>query len=113
MPRSSYSVEITRDAIEHIRALPKRHHRYILRTIRNELSTAPFAETRDKKPMFLPAPFGARWELRFGPRNRFRAFYAVEGDTVLVVAVGMKERERLIIGNIEVSPHEDRVHRRG
>jgi len=58
--------------------------------------------TRNRKALTLPAPFGAHWELRFGPQNRFRAFYRLEGAAVVVLAVGRKERGRLWIGGEEV-----------
>jgi len=53
-----------------------------------------------------PAPFGATWELRFGPRNRFRAFYEVDPvkQIVYVLAIGVKERDRLWIGGEEFIP---------
>jgi hypothetical protein len=36
---------------------------------------------------------GATWELRFGPNNRFRVLYEVDGgeQIVWVLAVGIKE----------------------
>jgi mRNA-degrading endonuclease RelE of RelBE toxin-antitoxin system len=51
-------------------------------------------------------PFGATWELRFGPHNRFRAFYEVDSaeQTVYVLAIGVKERDRLLIGGEEFTP---------
>jgi hypothetical protein len=50
-----------------------------------------------------PAPFGASWELRCGPDNRFRVFYDVDSTTheVQVLAVGVKDRNRLLIGGEE------------
>jgi hypothetical protein len=50
-----------------------------------------------------PAPFGATWELRCGPRNRFRVFYEVDSAAheVQVLAVGVKDRNRLLIGGEE------------
>ncbi len=111
--RGSYRIEITRDAVEHIRALPKRHHGFVLRALRAGLAHEPAKETRNRKLLTLPAPFGAHWELRFGPQNRFRAFYTIEAATVVVVAVGMKDRERLRIGHEEVGSREDRIHRGG
>ena len=113
MTRPSYRVEITRDAVEHVRVLPKRHHALVLRTLRTSLAHEPATETRNRKLLTLPAPFGAHWELRFGPQNRFRAFYTIDGATVVVLAVGVKNRERLQIGHVEVQSRESRVHRRG
>lgn len=58
------------------------------------------------RPLEEPAPFGAAWELRFGPGNRFRLFYTVDTDscTVLVLAIGTKVRSRLIVGEEEFEP---------
>jgi hypothetical protein len=46
----------------------------------------------------------AEWEIRFGPGNRFRVFYEVDREegTVYILAIGVKERERLYIGGEEI-----------
>jgi hypothetical protein len=51
-----------------------------------------------------PAAFGAKWEIRFGPDNRFRTFYRVNDDNqqVIVLAIGEKMGSRLFIGGEEV-----------
>ncbi len=51
-----------------------------------------------------PAAFGATWEIRFGPENRFRVFYDVDEEThvVTILAIGVKYKERLLIGGEEV-----------
>jgi len=43
------------------------------------------------------------WELRFGPKNSFRVFYDVnyEEKTVSALAIGVKEGNRLFIGEQE------------
>jgi hypothetical protein len=45
----------------------------------------------------------ADWELRLGPDNRFRVFYQIdaEGREVHILAVGVKDRERLYFGGEE------------
>jgi len=110
--RRGHTIEITRDALEHLRCLPRKHQGLVLRALRTHLAQDPARETRNRKLLSLPAPFGAHWELRFGPQNRFRAFYTIDGATVVVVAVGVKDRERLRIGHEEVQSREGRVHRR-
>jgi len=64
---------------------------------------AAHQETRNRKPLDQPAPFAASWELRCGPDNRFRVFYDVDraGQKVHVLAVGVKDRNRLLIGREE------------
>ena len=51
----------------------------------------------------LPGPFGATWELRCGPDNRFRVFYEVASDAqeVRILAIGVKDRNRLSVGGKE------------
>ena len=64
----------------------------------------PDAETRNRKPLRQPAVFAAQWELRFGPGNRFRVFYEIDRENreVYILAIGVKERDRLVIGGEEV-----------
>jgi len=91
------------EAIDHMDAIERKYHRLIQRAIDEQLSYTPEKETRNRKPLTPPAPFGATWELRCGPRNRFRVFYeAVSAEqTVRVLAVGVKEGSRLLIGGEE------------
>jgi mRNA-degrading endonuclease RelE of RelBE toxin-antitoxin system len=60
--------------------------------------------TRNRKPLEQPAPFGTTWELRFGANNRFRVLYEVDAaeQVILVLAIGGKDREKLIIGGEEI-----------
>jgi mRNA-degrading endonuclease RelE of RelBE toxin-antitoxin system len=53
-----------------------------------------------------PAPFAATWELRCGPDNRFRIFYDVDFESriVYVLAIGIKDRNRLFIAGEEYKP---------
>ena len=53
--------------------------------------------------MEAPAPFDASWELRCGPNNRFRVLYDVDSTTlqVWILAIGVKDRNRLLIGKEE------------
>jgi mRNA-degrading endonuclease RelE of RelBE toxin-antitoxin system len=89
---------------EHLAAIDRKYHRLIEEKILEQLSHAPEEETRNRKPLQRAAPFGATWELRFGPQNRFRVFYEIKHDemVVWVSAIGIKKRERLLIGNEEV-----------
>ena len=63
----------------------------------------PDVETRNRKPLKRPIVFGADWEFRLGPGNRFRVFYQVnpENREVRVLAVGVKDRSRLFFGGEE------------
>jgi hypothetical protein len=48
--------------------------------------------------------FGATWEIRFGPDNRFWVFYRVDNDIeqVVILAIGEKIGSRLLIGGEEI-----------
>jgi hypothetical protein len=50
------------------------------------------------------APFGAEWEIRFGPNNRFRVLYDIDEvqRAVEIAAIGEKVGNRLIVGGEEV-----------
>ena len=73
-------------------------------SIEEQLRFEPDKETRNRKPLQRPVAFEATGELRFGPENRFRVFYAVshERREVQILAIGTKPRNRLIIGREEI-----------
>ena len=91
------------ETVEHLAAIERKHHRLIQKTLDEQLLYAPDQETRNRKPVEQPAPFGATWELRFGPSNRFRVFYEVDNSehVVWILAIGIKVRDRLLIGGEE------------
>ena len=77
------------------------------RAIEAQLSFAPGERTRNRKPLEeLPGPFDSSWELRCGPANRFRVFYEIARSTrqVWVLAIGVKDRDRLFIAGEEFDP---------
>jgi mRNA-degrading endonuclease RelE of RelBE toxin-antitoxin system len=91
------------ETIAHLRAIPSKHHGLIRQALEGQLSHTPELETRNRKPLEQPAPFGATWELRFGPDNRFRAFYEIDEEehAVWILAIGLKEGNRLCIAGEE------------
>lgn len=102
--RQPYSLVYAPEVREHLRAIERQHHSLIRETIEEQLPFEPETETRNRKPLRQPALFEAQWELRFGPGNRFRVFYEVDrgNRTVYILAIGVKERDRLYIGGEEV-----------
>ena len=88
---------------QHLRAIEAKYHSVIQAAIEAQLLHEPDVETRNRKPLKRPTAFGADWELRFGPDNRFRVFYQVnhERHGVHVLAVGVKDRNRLLIAGKE------------
>ena len=89
---------------EHLRAIGKQYYSLIRRVIEEQLRFEPLVETRNRKPLKRPAWFGATWEIRCGPNNRFRIFYRVEREhrEVWVLAIGEKRGSRLKIGGEEI-----------
>ena len=89
----------------HLRAIDSKYDRLIRDKIEEQLRFQPGLETKNRKPLRQPAAFGAQWEIRFGPDNRFRVLYDIneEQRTVEILAVGVKEGNRLIIGEEELT----------
>src|SRR5713226_4715133 len=85
------------DVKEHLRAIEAKYHSMIESEIETQLFDEPDVEHRNRKPLEKPIAFGADWELRFGPNNRFRVFYQVnrEKHEVRILAIGVKDRSRL------------------
>src|SRR5712692_5735985 len=101
--RPRFTLSFAPQAIEHLDLIEPKYHGLLRRTINEQLTYTPIEETRNRKPLDQPAPLGASWELRCGPDNRFRVFYEVDAATheVQVLAVGVKDRKRLLIGGEE------------
>jgi hypothetical protein len=88
----------------HLQLVEPKYRSLIRSTLEEQLPFSADVETQNRKPLKRPVPFSADWELRFGPGNRFRAFYSVnhERHEMILVALGIKERERITIGGEEV-----------
>ncbi len=98
----SAEIILSPEALDHISAFPARQRRIILDEIEIQLSHEPTLVTQQRKPM-RPNPLAA-WELRIG---QFRVYYHVEHDqldqaAVYIIAVGVKIRDRIMIGGKEV-----------
>ena len=91
---------------QHLRVIDAKYHSLIRSEIEAQLTYEPDVETHNRKPLQRPMTLGADWELRLGPDNRFRVFYEVEESEetrqVSVLAVGVKDRNRLVIGGEEL-----------
>lgn len=88
----------------HLDAIEPKYHSQIRTGIEEQLQSEPETITRNRKPLKRPIDIGARWKLRLGPSNRFRIFYRVEPEAreVHILAVAVKERNRIFIGGEEV-----------
>jgi len=95
-----YRIEYSPAAEEHLRALTVRHQASVLDEVDRQLVHQPTSATRNRKPM-RPNPL-APWELRIGT---LRVYYDVEDEPeprVVVLAVGIKLRDRVRIGDEEI-----------
>ncbi len=104
--RTGHELIYAPEAMDHVHGIARKYHRLIEKTIHEQLAQNPFNRTRNRKPLEnIPGPFGATWELRFGPDNRFRVFYeAGDGKLVLVLAIGEKDGNRLYFAGKEFKP---------
>ena len=89
---------------EHLRYIERKYYSLIRETIEEQLAFEPDVETRNRKPLQRSMTFEEAWEIRFGPDNRFRVFYEIdhEAHAVNILAVGVKQKNRLRIGGEEI-----------
>ena len=87
----------------HLKAIEPKYFSLIRTNIETQLRLEPAVETRNRKPL-KQADLEGEWELRFGPENRFRVFYAIDmgNHEVQILAIGVKKGNRLFIGGEEV-----------
>ena len=99
-----YKLVYAPQAKQHLKAIEPKYFPLIRTKIETQLRVEPTLETRNRKPLKQQADFEGEWELRFGPENRFRVFYAIdiENHEVQILAIGVKKGNRLFIGGEEV-----------
>lgn len=94
-----YAIEYSPETEEHFRCLTARQQAIIFDSVDRQLTYQPTLETRNRKPM-RPNPL-APWELRIG---NLRVYFDVIDEpqpVVLILAVGVKRRNRVSIGGKE------------
>jgi hypothetical protein len=101
--RLKFRITFAPQTIALLDRIESKYHRLLRRTINEQLTFSPTEETSNRKPLEPPAPFDTSWELRCVPNNRFRVFYHVDLETqeVSVLAIGVNDRNRLLIGEEE------------
>jgi mRNA-degrading endonuclease RelE of RelBE toxin-antitoxin system len=97
-----FKITITEDADRQFRSLPAREQRILQAAIQSRLEHQPTTPTKATKRL-RPNPF-AEFELRAGD---LRALYNVEGDEVVILIVGRKVGNRLIVEGEEFHGHQD------
>jgi mRNA-degrading endonuclease RelE of RelBE toxin-antitoxin system len=98
-----FELVLAPEVVAQLETIEWKFHRLIRKQIRLRLTSEPEKESRNRKPLDAPAPYGAQWELRFVPANRFRVFYEVDpiAGVVTILAIGVKDRNVLRIGTEE------------
>lgn len=96
-----YDIVYAMSAHAHLKALSARHRATVVDAIDERLSFEPSRESRNRKRM-QPNSLEAGFELRVGS---LRAYYDVAEDerVVSVLAIGVKDRNRVWIGGEEVA----------
>jgi mRNA-degrading endonuclease RelE of RelBE toxin-antitoxin system len=97
-----FKITITQDADRQFRALPVRDQRVLEAAILSRLQHQPTTPTKAVKQL-RANPF-AEFELRAGD---LRALYNVEADEVVVLIVGRKAGNKLIVEGEEFHGHQD------
>lgn len=99
MRKRPYRIEYSPPAQGHLTALEARQRATVLDKVDVQLIHEPTTVTRNRKPL-QPNPL-ARFELRIGD---LRVYYEVDEKERLVEirAVGIKDRNRVLIGGEEV-----------
>ena len=97
-----FNLTITEDADRQFRSLPVRDQRILEAAILSRLEHQPATPTKAIKRL-RPNPL-AEFELRAGD---LRALYNVQGDEVVVLIVGRKVGNKLIVEGEEFHGHQD------
>jgi hypothetical protein len=102
--KRSFALVYAAEVKQHLRAIEPKYQSLIRSEVEARLLFEPDVEARNRKPLRRPMAFGADWELRLGPHNASRVFYQVDAESreVRILAVGVKDRNRLLIGGEEV-----------
>jgi mRNA-degrading endonuclease RelE of RelBE toxin-antitoxin system len=101
--KQPYSLIFAAQVKQHLRAIEPKYHSLIRAKIEEQLQFEPDKPTTNRKRLRTSIA-EADWELRCGPENRFRVLYRLdpENHAVGIVAIGIKERSRLVIGDEEI-----------
>jgi mRNA-degrading endonuclease RelE of RelBE toxin-antitoxin system len=98
--RGEFRVEYTLEAVGHLTGLTSHQRALVLDQVPRKLAHQPTLPTRNRK--LLRANPVAPWELRIGD---LRVYFDVEESPIAVVtvrAIGVKVRERVLIGDKEI-----------
>ena len=97
-----FDIEITEDAQRQLRTLTAREQRIVENAVATKLVNEPTKISRAIKQL-RPNPF-VQYELRAGA---LRVLYNVEETTVILLIVGKKVGNTLVVEGVEFHGHED------
>src|SRR5262249_33215978 len=97
-----FKISITEDAERQFRSLPAREQRNLEAAIQSRLEHQPTTSTKAVKRL-RPNPL-AEFELRAGDLH---LLYNVEGEEVVILIVGRKVGNKLIVEGEEFHGHQD------
>jgi mRNA-degrading endonuclease RelE of RelBE toxin-antitoxin system len=98
----AFQIVITSEAENHLRSLTAREQRIVEAAVVNRLQEKPATPTKAIKRL-RPNPF-AEYELRVGD---LRVLYNVEGAEVVLLLIGRKSGNRLVVAGEEFHGHQD------
>src|SRR5262245_8965098 len=96
-----FKIAITEDADRQLRSLPARDRRILEVAIRSRLKHQPTTVSKLKRLRANPL---VEFELRAG---NLRALYNVEGNEVLILIVGRKVGNKLVVEGEELYGHQN------
>ena len=96
----AYEIEYSPETEPHLRVLSARQRAIVFDAADEQLAHEPSVETRNRKPM-RPNPL-APWELRVGNLQVYYNIQEEPAQLVTILAVGVKDRNRVLIGGEEV-----------
>ncbi len=96
-----FRIEYAPATIAHLKTLTARQQSIALNGVASYLSVDPMVETRHRKPM-RPNPL-APWELRLGNLRVYFDVVIEPEPVVVVLAVGVKERNAVRIGKAVIN----------
>jgi mRNA-degrading endonuclease RelE of RelBE toxin-antitoxin system len=103
--KQTFSLVFAPAVKNHLKAIESKWDSLIRTKIEEQLVHEPDVETKNRKPFRRrPTPFDADWEIRFGPDNRFRVLYKIRNEPreVYILAIGVKQGNRLLVGGEEM-----------
>lgn len=98
--RRPYRIEYAPETQEHLTFLDTRDQATVVDAVERQLRHQPTVQTRNRKP--LEANPVAPWELRVGDIRVYFETAEEPERIVKIVAIGRKDRERVLIGGVEV-----------